>query len=131
MTTQSFEEAVQTLKRRLTGRWEGGESAGRDEMVNTLRNELGYTAREAHDAIDAMIDANILRYYHPGLVEGEVGVVPPLVAPMGVQGSTGATSPTGLAAPLAAAPGYWQIGPNESDGEGDSPVREGQVRPSE
>lgn len=109
MSEQSFEAAVQTLKRRLSGHWESDEAGGRDEMVGALREELGYSTNEAKDVIDHMIEAGVLRYHHP-IVEREGVLVPPIVSPIGVDGGLGATQPTGLAVPLATQGGYWQIG---------------------
>ncbi|HEY3229618.1 MAG TPA: hypothetical protein VGJ87_10380, partial [Roseiflexaceae bacterium] len=63
MTERSYQDAVQTLKNRLGGRWDGLEAEGRDEMVRVLKEELGYNSRQANDVIDAMVASGTLRYH--------------------------------------------------------------------
>src|SRR5919197_639036 len=66
MTEQSYEQAVQVLRDRLGGRWEGIEGEGRDEMVRVLKRELGYDDGQANSAIDAMLRTGQLQYHHYG-----------------------------------------------------------------
>jgi len=57
MQGRNYQDAVQALKSRLGGRWEGMERAGREEMIKILKDRLGYDTRAANDAIDAMVAA--------------------------------------------------------------------------
>jgi hypothetical protein len=118
MTERSYQDAVQLLKEHLGATWEGVEVDGRDEMVRILQEQLGYSHREANDAIDAMIDSGTLRYH----AHNEVGGVVPAPVAVGTAGST----PTPTPAPLIVPTGYWQIG----DGVVESSSRKGQVTPS-
>jgi hypothetical protein len=119
MTERSYQDAVQVLKDRMSGTWEGAEVDGRDEMERILTEELGYDDDQADDAIDAMIESGTLRYH--AAAEPEVLPVPPVgVAP-------GGTTTTPLPAPIPLVrPGYWQIG----DGVIESSGRKGQVTPT-
>jgi hypothetical protein len=118
MTERSFEDAVQVLKERLSGTWEGAEAEGRDEMVRILQEALGYSEAEANDAIDAMVESGTLRYHAEGPA---AGVVAPPVA-VGGAGSSG----TPLPAPVVLRTGHWQIG----GGAVESTGRKGQVTPT-
>ena len=66
MTERSYQDAVQVLRQRMSGRWEGLEANGRDEMVRILKEDLGYDSARANDVIDAMIESGTLRYYSAG-----------------------------------------------------------------
>ena len=119
MTERSYQDAVQVLKDRMSGTWEGTEVDGRDEMERILKEELGYDDDQADDTIDAMIESGALRYH----AAAEPGVVP--VPPVGV--ASGGTTTTPLPAPVAIArPGYWEIG----GGVVESSSRKGQVTPT-
>ena len=126
MTERSYQDAVQVLKDRLGGRWEGVESEGRDEMVAILKDQLGYDSRAANDAIDEMIQSGTLRYHRT--IERSGDEIPPAVPVAGGVPSGGG----GLGAvPLAgviATPGHWQIGSGEGS-ENDALGRKGQVSP--
>jgi hypothetical protein len=128
MTTPTYEDAVRVLRNRIGARWEGFESDGRDEMERTLRNELGYTAEQSRDAIDAMIRMGTLRYQHSeSAVDPDV---PPVIPTTGAGMSAGnsAAAPSGATAiPAVAltAAGYWSIG---SDTDDEEPGRKGQVK---
>ena len=126
MTERSYQDAVQMLKDRLGGQWEGVETAGRDEMASILKDQLGYDSRAANDAIDEMIQSGTLRYHRNIERTGEA--VPP-VAPIagGVPSGGGGLGAVPLAGVIAT-PGHWQIGPGEG-GEGDALGRKGQVTP--
>ena len=126
MTERSFQDAVQVLKDRLGGRWEGVEAEGRDEMVAILKDQLGFDSRAANDAIDEMIDSGMLRYHRN--VERADAEIPP-VAPMacGVPSGGGGVGGAPLAG-IIATPGHWQIGPGEG-GDADLLGRKGQVTP--
>jgi hypothetical protein len=150
MTERSYQDAVQVLKDRMGGRWEGVEAEGRDEMVSILKEQLGYDSRAANDAIDAMIESGTLRYHRtadPGVVDrgdvdrGDVDpvdeVVPPVVPAVvgtagAASGATGGTPAGGLGAvPLATGAisgGYWQIGSTVTEVTG-VVGRAGQVEP--
>jgi hypothetical protein len=127
MMERSYEDAVQALRNRLGGRWEGLETDGRDEMVRVLRRELDFDERQSNDAIDAMIASGQIRYQR--LREGRHEVVPPPLTPPGEGMATGVPAAGGLGGmPLApgevAAAGYWQIGRDD-----DAPTgRAGQVQ---
>ncbi len=119
MTERSYQDAVQVLKDRLGATWEGAETEGRDEMVRALQKELGYSEREANDAIDAMVESGTLRYHAD---DGTGGAVVPPATMGGIAGS----SPTPTPAPLIVRPGHWQIGA----GVVESTARKGQVTPT-
>ena len=127
MTERSYQDAVQTLVKRLGGRWEGLETAGRDQIAKILRDELGYDHSAAEDTIEAMLASGQLRYHR--LADQEHAVVPPPLAPPGEGMATGLPAAGGLGG-MSLAPGalanmgYWQIGRDESD----APGRAGQVR---
>ena len=136
MTERSYQDAVQVLKDRMGGRWEGVEAEGRDEMVSILKDQLGYDSRAANDAIDAMIASGTLHYHT--VADRNDDVVPPAVpAAAGTAGgaaaATGGAAGGGLAGvPVAAGAftgGYWQIGSNVSEVTG-VVGRAGQVEPS-
>ena len=148
MTERSYQDAVQVLKDRIGGRWEGVEAEGRDEMVSILKEQLGYDSRAANDAIDAMIESGTLRYHRnadPVNVDrGDVDrsddadVVPPILpVAAGTAGAgssaSGGTPGGGLAAvPRAAGAisgGYWQIGSTVTEVT-DVIGRKGQVEPT-
>ena len=117
MTERSYQDAVQVLKDHLGATWEGVEAEGRDEMVRVLQEQLGYSKREADDAIDAMIDSGTLRYH----ANTETGSAIPTPVAIGTAGS----APTPTPAPVIVGIGRWQIG----DGVIESTERKGQVTP--
>src|SRR5512138_156324 len=102
MTERSYQDAVQVLKDRMGGRWEGVEAEGRDEMVSILKEQLGYDSRAANDAIDAMIESGTLRYHRA--VDRDDDVVPPVVP--AAPGTAGGAAAVPLATG-AIAGGYW------------------------
>jgi hypothetical protein len=125
MADVSYQDAVQLLRDRMGMRWEGFEDDGRDEMVRYLKEFGNYSTNEAHDLIQAMIDAGELRYRRePPTPSDDVAVA--AAAPI----ATGTTSSgTGLPTPLPAmvgGMGYWQIG---SQDEFVEVGRAGQVKP--
>ena len=132
MPEKSYQDAVQALKDRLGGRWEGAELVGRDEMVRILKDRLGYDHRAANDAIDAMVAAGTLRYHRAREVGAAPDVIPAPLAPPGEGITTGVPASGGLVgAPIAPgaipAIGYWQIG----EDQGEAPLgRGGQVDPT-
>jgi hypothetical protein len=144
MTERSYQDAVQVLKDRMGGRWEGVEAEGRDEMVSILKEQLGYDSRAANDAIDAMIESGTLRY-HRGVERGDAergdversddaDVVPPVLpVAAGTAGAgapaTGGTAGGGLSAVPLVSGGYWQIGSTVTEVTG-VVGRAGQVEPS-
>ena len=117
MTERSFQDAVQLLKERMTGRWDGMETDGRAEMVDILKDGLGYDSTKANDLIDAMIESGTLRY-HGATAEAAALPVPPI--------GTGGSEAGAVPLPIAPGAGYWQIG----DGAGESIGRKGQVDPT-
>ena len=117
MTERSYQDAVQVLKDHLGATWEGVEAEGRDEMARVLQEQLGYSRKQAHDAIDEMIASGTLRYEQAS--DPAVGVIPPVAT------TSGGTSGTPLPAPLAVPAGHWQIG----EGVVESTGRKGQVTP--
>ncbi|HJZ46601.1 MAG TPA: hypothetical protein VKE41_05525 [Roseiflexaceae bacterium] len=124
MTERSYQDAVQILKDRMGGRWEGIEAQGRDEMVSILKQQLGYDDRAANDAIDAMIESGTLRYHRA--VDRDDAVVPPVVpAAAGTAGGGPAAVPLATG---AIGGGYWEIGPSVSEVSG-VVGRAGQVEP--
>jgi hypothetical protein len=139
MTERSYEDAVQVLKRRFGGRWEGLEADGRDDMIAALKDELGYDGNAARDAIDEMIRSGEIRYERTPVARdadmpversGDDPAVLPLPAPgapvgMGTGGSGNMPAP-----PLAAVvPGHWVIGRDTSASDV-APGRAGQVDPT-
>lgn len=126
-----YQQAVQVLQDRIGMRWDGGEAAGRDEMVRALTGELGFNREQAAEAIDSMIASGQLRYTR---VTGDPSTTPdgapPVVAAPGASGPAGAPSIAGFAgAPVTdpiAGVGYWQIGSEMSEAVG----RKGQVDPT-
>ena len=130
MAQIDYEQAVQTLRSRLGARYEGVELDGRDEMGNVLQRELGYSAHEADEAIEAMISAGTLRYRRSEAEpdDSSVAAAPAIgaIPSAGVAG-TGATSAG--SAPIIPVPiggGYWQIGAGDEEEGG----RKGQVSPT-
>ena len=125
MTERSYQDAVQVLRDRLGGRWEGVETEGRHEMVSILKDQLGYDSRTANDAIDAMIESGTLRYHRNVERTGaDVAPVAPVAGGMVSGGGTGSVPLAGV----IATPGHWQIGSGEG-GETDALGRKGQVTP--
>jgi hypothetical protein len=118
MTERNYQDAVQVLKSRLGGRWDGLEAEGRDEMVRILTKELGYSSSAANNTIDAMVESGALRYHTEG-DEMAIAAIP--AAPAVTPGSG-----TPLPAPTALHVGYWQIG----EGVVESTGRKGQVTPA-
>ena len=132
MTERNYQDAVQVLKERLGGHWEGVETDGRDEMVSILKDQLGYDSRTANDTLDALIASGTLRYHRDVERSGDLertGEDVPLVAPLaaGVPSGGGGIGAVPLAGVIAT-PGHWQIGAGE-EGETDAPGRAGQVTP--
>ncbi len=131
MTDQSYQDAVQMLKDRLGGQWEGDKTDGRSAMARILRDELGYDHRKADDTITAMIDSGTLRYHNHAHVEGDANDVDQSadVVPVGLGTAAGASVAGNIGGvPLVPAMienGHWEIGPGESDELG----RKGQVTP--
>jgi hypothetical protein len=125
MTERSYQDAVQILKDRLGGRWEGSAADGRDEMARILKDQLGYTDKQADDTIDAMIDSGTLRYQEADAANQVAGAPVPPAMPASPVG-TGSSTP--MIAPVAGAlgGGYWQIGEGVSEAAG----RKGQVDPT-
>ena len=117
MTERSYQDAVQLLKDRMSGRWDGLEADGRAEMVSILKDGLGYDTAQANDAIDAMIEGGTLRYH---------GALSEPVALPGTPVGTGASGAPVPPLPIAPGAGYWQIG----DGASESIGRKGQVDPT-
>jgi hypothetical protein len=117
MAEQSYQDAVQALQQRMSGRWDGLEIDGHDEMVRILKEDLGYDTGRANDVIDAMIETGTLRYH--GATAAPVALP---TTPVGTGGSQGSIAPL----PVVPNAGYWQIG--ESSGE--SMGRKGQVDPT-
>lgn len=134
MTERSYEDAVQVLKRRFGGRWEGAEPDGRDDLAEVLERELGYSRADARDAIDAMVSSGELRYHRAiGDPAGGEGAVPAPPAPVAAGDYTGVGAGGLIGAPVvpgaAFGAGYWQIG-RDAGASGDSPGRAGQVDPT-
>lgn len=144
MTERSYEDAVQLLKRRMGGQWQGMETDGRDEMVRVLRDELGYNSAQADDTIDAMIQTGQIRYVTANnmrdqpdsdrrteTADGLPIVTPVPLVPEGT--STPATGALGGAAAVPTAnygPGFWQIGSEGASEASTAPGRAGQVDPT-
>ncbi len=126
MAEKSFQEAVQVLKERFGGRWDGDELDGRNEMERLLRDKLGFSAADARTSIDAMIADGSIRYQRA--LEAGVAPVPAPVAPPTEGMATGVVSAGTSSLPLAvgagATAGYWEFG------DSGLPVgRAGQVTP--
>jgi len=130
MAQIDYEQAVQALRSHLGTRYEGMEVDGRSEMADVLKNELGYSAHEADEAIDAMINSGALHYRratnendrNDETGQPAFGVLP--VVP-GVT-DTGTASYSGApVVPLPIGGCYWQIGEGD-EAEGG---RKGQVEP--
>jgi hypothetical protein len=119
MTERSYEDAVQILRRRIGGRWEGRQDTGRGEMVAALKHDLGYDNDEANAAIEEMIRTGQLHYHPYDNVDTSVTPgLPSAVTPTGPQATGGAAG-----MPAAPIPGYWEIGGDEGGFAG----RAGQV----
>jgi hypothetical protein len=131
MTERSYQDAVQVLKNRLGGQWEGAEVDGRSEMARILRDELGYDHRKADDAISAMIDSGTLRYHNHAHTEGDADDIDQSeeIAPIGLGTAAGAPVSGNMGGvplvPAMIGAGHWEIGPGDSDELG----RKGQVTP--
>src|SRR5687767_15994929 len=83
MTERSYQDAVQVLRDRIGGRWEGVEGEGRDEMVRVLKQELSYDNDEANSAIDAMLRTGQLQYHHYDDAADQIGrSEPPPASPV-------------------------------------------------
>ena len=76
MTERSYEDAVQALKRRFGGRWDGLEADGRDEMADVLAGEMGYDRETADQVIDSLVRSGQLRYRRDGDDDGASGAPP-------------------------------------------------------
>lgn len=129
MTEKSYEDAVQVLRDHMSGRWDGREGDGRDEMVRVLTQALRYDRHEAESTIDAMIRSGRLRYHNlhddsgsmANPASSDPGIVP--AAPQ----ATGSAMPGAPTAPgVDFGPGYWEIG---EEGGGELSGRRGQVTP--
>src|SRR5918912_970099 len=113
MTERSYEDAVQVLRDRMGGRWEGVEGEGRDEMVRVLKRELGYDSDQANSAIDAMLRTGQLQYHHygGGSATTDSSEPPPASPVLGGPQTTNTNLP---GAPVrsgeAFGPGFWEIG---------------------
>ncbi|HWQ14346.1 MAG TPA: hypothetical protein VNL77_16220 [Roseiflexaceae bacterium] len=135
MAPYSYEQAIQALKDRLGGRWEGDGTGGRDELARVLQEELGASRAEAGELIDGLIESGQLQYVREEAVGGGYGGVIPGAPAAGMGGApmgagTGGTSGV-PAVPATFAPGYWQIGAGESERGADTRIaREGQVDPT-
>jgi hypothetical protein len=130
MADVDYEQAVQTLRSHLGARYEAVEANGRDDMRDVLRDQLGYSNREADEAIDAMIAAGTLRYHRaaPETDRGDVAAVPPAGALPAAPAVTGGGATSTAGAPVVPVPiggGYWQIGAGDEAESG----RKGQVTP--
>ena len=130
MTERSYQDAVQVLKDRLGGQWEGVELDGRDEMAKILRDELGYDHRTSEDTISAMIDSGTLRYHNHPHVEGDADDSddgrPAIVAPVGLGVASGTQVGSAPLVPAMLGTGHWEIGSGEIS---DELGRKGQVTP--
>lgn len=126
MTERSYEDAVQVLKRRLGGRWDGLEPDGRAEMASLLRHELHMDAGAADDVITEMIRSGELRYHRGDAVGGSSDVIDDKPRPIAMAPNAPATSGA-PGAGFAPAQGYWEIGADQGDVP---PGRAGQVNPS-
>jgi hypothetical protein len=125
MTERTLEDAVQVLQRRIGGRWTGVEREGRDELAAILKQELGYDAAAAHNAIEGMIASGQLRYVRGDARGGTTQIAddqPNIIAM-----SPNAAGTSGLpGAGFESEMGYWEIGFGADTGwEG----RSGQVQP--
>jgi hypothetical protein len=134
MAEQSYQDAVQALRRRIGDRLEGSETDGRDKMTAILKEECGFDNSVARNALDAMIQSGQVTYRHGGTATGaDVPIVPapPLstgaVAP--VASDTTGTAGTAQQPGPAVSSGYWQIG-REHGETGSAPGRAGQVDPT-
>jgi len=139
MTERSYQDAVQVLKDRLGGMWEGVEADGRDEMVSILKDQLGYDSGMAKDTINAMIESGTLRYHRDAARTGDVertddveradvDILPMMPIAGGVASGGSGLGGVPLAAAAIATAGHWQIG-SGAGGETDAPGRAGQVTP--
>lgn len=130
MSEQSYQEAVQALRARFGARWDGREDDGRDAMLATLREELGYSAEEARAALEAMLATGQIQYIRDAPTS-QTDTPTPEVLP----GPGTAVAGAGIASldgrpvvpPALMMVGYWQIGKDDS---GTAPGRRGQVKPS-
>ncbi|HNP73103.1 MAG TPA: hypothetical protein PKK15_18460 [Kouleothrix sp.] len=129
MAEKSYQDAVQVLKDRFGGRWEGAELDGRREMSKILREQLGFSDTDANETIDAMVASGQLRYHRAAEVGGPTPMPAPMAGPTeGIV--TGVPASGGIVgAPLAPAMvpggGYWEVGANDN-----APIgRSGQVTP--
>lgn len=134
MAEVDFEQAVQVLRSHLGPQYEGMEADGRDDMKDVLQKELGYSAHQADQAIDAMIDAGTLHYRRATPSdnnddrdisdEAAVGAVPAI--PGAVGSGVGSTAYSGTpVVPVPIGGGYWEIGSGDASESG----RKGQVSP--
>jgi hypothetical protein len=115
MADVDLEDAVRLLRDRLGARYEGPEETGRDDMVHALEQALGYSHKEAREAIDALIASGTLRYQRASTGDVPNPVVP---AAAGTGGST-----TGIA---SGGVDFWKIGEDTDESSG----RTGQVQPA-
>jgi hypothetical protein len=130
MSEQSYQDAVQVLRDRMGGRWEGLEGEGRDEMARVLKQALGYDDDQADSAIKAMLRTGQLQYHHYGDAATTTdSSEPPPASP--VMAGPQATNTNMPGAPVrsgeAFGPGFWEIGREGGDALSG---RAGQVQPS-
>ena len=129
MADKSYQDAVQTLKSALAGRWEGAELTGRGEMARILRDQLGFDRDSAAQTIDAMIADGTLRYHRAAEVGGrDAAPVPPAGPGDGVVTGVPATGGMGglpLTPAMIPGIGYWEIGGDQDEAP---PGRGGQVQ---
>ena len=115
MTERRYEDAVEVLKRRLGGRWDGLEIDGRSEMARILQRELGFDAAAANDAVGEMISSGQLRYHRAEAV-GDADAVPG-ARPNIISTSPNAAGTSGVpGAGFMSSQGYWEIGAGEDGG---------------
>ena len=142
MKQLSYQEVVTALRKDVGTRWFGPKQAGREELRNALRDNLGLDEARADEMLQAMIDDGSLRYVQDRLVVGDDApaqaredpmddVVAAPVLPGGVVGTypTGTTTPVVPAiAPGETYDGYWEL--TSGDEDADTFGRKGQVQPS-
>lgn len=145
MAEKNYQDAVQVLKDRFGGRWEGADLDGRGEMTEILRKQLGFSDADARDTLDAMIAAGQLRYHRTSSANsaGEPEIAPPTPSMGTVTGvpiatgvpansmpATGGLTGVPVSPAMVPAIGYWEIGDTATDAD-DAPIgRAGQVTPS-
>ncbi|HEU5089547.1 MAG TPA: hypothetical protein VFT99_18955 [Roseiflexaceae bacterium] len=142
MKQMSYQEVVAAIRKDIGTRWFGPKQAGREELRNALRDNLGLDEVRADEILQAMIEDGTLHYVQDRLAVGEHApaetrdapiddVVAAPVLPGGVVG----TFPTGTTTPVVPAvayegtyDGYWEL--RTGDEDADTFGRKGQVQPS-